>query len=267
MEYNRQQFENQKQFFEFLSDNKKDLMAQKRMQIKHSDGLNIGLMPNITQKSAISNKNGEAVSVIAIINTTNYLDSCDDVHIDGLWNKSINENKGKILHLQEHESKFDKIIASGEDLDVFTQLYKWFDLGYNFIGNTEALVFNSLVRKSRNGYMYNQYRNGYVTNHSVGMQYMKIALGINDPEQKEEFEIFQKYLDKIVNKNIALARGFFWAVTEARVFEGSAVPQGANDLTPTLSVKPVQATQKYEPSIDTQKNKIELIKNFKFFKN
>lgn len=40
-----------------------------------------------------------------------------------------------------------------------------------------------------------------------------------------------------VNPEVAEEKGYFWAVTEAKVIEGSAVPIGSNWITPTLSVE------------------------------
>jgi hypothetical protein len=46
--------------------------------------------------------------------------------------------------------------------------HKWKDLGFDFEGNTEALVFNVEIDKDRNDFMFNQYAKGYVKEHSVG---------------------------------------------------------------------------------------------------
>ena len=189
----------------------------------------------------------EVIKVLAVINTTNYLDSHDDVHINGIWTKTIKENK-RVLHLQEHKNEFDKIIASHSDLKVKTEIMKWSELGYNYKGETEALISDSNVKKARNSFMFEQYKNGWIDNHSVGMQYVKIALAVNDPEMKEEFETWQKYIEVIANKEVAEKQGYFFAVTEAKLIEGSAVLRGSNDITPTLSVEEIKS----EPSIATQ---------------
>jgi hypothetical protein len=85
--------------------------------------------------------------------------------------------------------------------------------------------------------MAEQYRKGFVKNHSVGMRYMKLSLCINDENSGSEFDAWNKYRPEIVNGNLADEKGYFFAVTEAQVIEGSAVPKGSNFVTPTLSVE------------------------------
>ena len=174
------------------------------------------------------------------------MDSHKDVHLPNIWKKSLKENK-RIMHLQEHQSSsFDKIISSGDDLKAYTKTMSWKALGFNVDGNTQALVFDSTVKADRNKYMFNQYKEGYVDNHSVGMRYVKIAMAINSDEYPEEKAVWDKYYSEIVNNKEADDTGYFWAVTEAKVIEGSAVPMGSNPITPTLSTKT-------EPSDDTHK--------------
>jgi hypothetical protein len=125
----------------------------------------------------------------------------------------------------------------------------WRELGFDYEGKTEALVFDSEVEKARNKFMFEQYARGYVKNHSVGMRYVNLFMCINSDEKYyiEEKENWDKYVGEVVNLSEAEETGYFWAVTEAKLVEGSAVPLGSNYATPTQSVK-------FEPSVDTQKN-------------
>lgn len=267
------EFETKKELFDFLVKNEKTLIAQKRAVIKQADSLCIE--PSLVFKKLYqTNKElGEDIpdilpdklTVKAIINTTNILDSHLDVHLPGIWNKSLQENKF-ILHLQEHECEFEKIISDGKDLNAYVMTFNWTELGINYSGTTEALVFESTINKDRNEYMLDQYRRGYVKNHSVGMRYIKIIMCINSEEYGAQYEAWQKYYPEIVNKDKADEFGYFWAVKEAQVIEGSAVPIGSNWATPTLSVKePVNSAQKdKEPLFDAQKAN-ELLYNFKIF--
>ena len=97
--------------------------------------------------------------------------------------------------------------------------------------------------------MFEQYANGWVKNHSVGMQYVKIGLAVNDPECVAEFDLWNKYYTTIANKEYADECGYFWVVKEAKLIEGSAVPIGSNWATPTLQ----NNMKSFEPSDDTQK--------------
>ena len=68
------------------------------------------------------------------------------------------------------------------------------------------------------------------------MRYVKIAMAIDSKERywADEKETYDKYYDLIVNNDDV--DGFFWAVTEAKVIEGSAVLRGSNVVTPTISI-------------------------------
>lgn len=228
----------------FLVQNKEDHISQKKAKTKEADGvlyykLNDTIIDTVSKAdiSQIDLTNTNALNVKAIINTTNIMDTHDDVHIPGIWTKSIQEAKN-ILHLQEHDNSFRSIIASGQDLNVYAKYYDWRDLGYDYDGQTQALEFDSNVKKSRNEFMFNQYANNYVTNHSVGMQYVKIFLAVDDPDFPNEHEVWNRYIDMIVNKELPIEKGYFYAVTEAKIIEGSAVPIGSNHVTPTRSVTP-----------------------------
>ena len=135
------------------------------------------------------------------------------------------------------------------------------ELGFELDGTTQALVFNAKVKKERNAYMFDQYKNGYVNEHSVGMQYVKLSLAINSEskDDAEEKALWDEYSTVVANKEV-LEDGYFWVVKEAKVIEGSAVPMGSNSFTPTIS-EPLKDTPKSEPSNDTQKQ-IEIIKEF-----
>jgi len=243
-----------KELYAFLVANKEILISQKKSILKFADSIGYASLDRYKGIQAInkgesSQENKDEIKVKAVINTTNFLDSHGDVHIPGLWNKSLKENN-RIMHIQEHQSNsFDKIIASGDDLKATAETISWKELGLNAIGNTQALVFESNVKKSRNPYMFEQYKQGFVTNHSVGMRYVKMELAINDEEYEKEKDFYDKYISQVINKEDAENLGYFWVVTEAKVIEGSAVPMGSNPITPTIN-------SKSEPSV------LDLIKNF-----
>lgn len=236
-------FDTKKELFNFLVKNKDRLIAQKKAVMKHADCFSCNIpFELITNKTISTDK--KDIQVKAVINTTNLMDSHYDVHLPGLWTKSLQENK-MIMHLQEHEMSFDKIIADSDELKAYTKSYIWKELGYNFSGKTEALIFDSNIKKDRNSFMFDQYLKGYVKNHSVGMYYVKIVMAIDDDEYEAEYEAWEKYYPEIANKERADEVGFFWAVKEAKVIEGSAVPIGSNWATPTLDIKS-------QPSVDTE---------------
>lgn len=223
----------------FYVENQKTLIAQKKSAVKFGDGI----VTSMPKASIVKNlEDTGKLQVKSIINTTNWFDSHEDVHIRGLWNRSLKNSKW-LMHVQEHQStKFDKIIADGEDLKAMVEDYTWQELGYDAKGITQALAFDSLVKKERNEYMYGQYLKGYVQNHSVGMMYVSLKLAVNDPQYKEEFAVYETYYEDIANKQDVDESGIFYAVLEAKIIEGSAVPRGSNSMTPTQSIESVKNT-------------------------
>lgn len=267
--YGQKEFATKKEMFDFLIENKDLLIAQKKSALKTVD-CGIVIEPIIVREKGSANKaEGEnmpdekftELKAVVIINTTNLMDSHCDVHLPGLWNKSLKENK-MIMHLQEHEREFEKVISDGKELKAYTKTYTWAELGYNYAGTTEALVFESTVLKKRNEFMFNQYLNGWVKNHSVGMYYVRMDMAINDKDYPNEYAAWEKYYPMIANKEKADEKGYFWFVLEAKCMEGSAVVLGSNFATPTISTETKESpekstTQSIEPPVEgTQKELI-----------
>lgn len=242
-------FDTKEELFDFIKkspDNIKKLEKDKQATIKLADAVLFSPTPEqitkaggvkeagLVDKAETTLTEGQ-IMVRAIINTTNVLDSHDDVHIPGLWKKSLSENK-YILHLQEHERRHDKVIS--DNLKAYTKNVSWASLGYSFEGNTQALVFDSIVTQERNPFMYDQYSKGYIKQHSVGMRYRKMyfCVNIGDEWATNYKDNWDKYIDQVVNRKQAEEEGYFWAVTEAEVIEGSSVVFGSNSFTPTVSV-------------------------------
>ncbi len=244
------QFATKEELLDFLKKNKKLILSEKMAKIKHADAYSYtGIKDYQTIYNGHEDVNKEfgiiakaesgasetKLIVRSVINTTGILDSHGDVHIPGLWKKSLSESK-ILYHLQEHQMKFDKVIS--DEVKASAKSIAWKTLGYDFEGNTQALVFDSVVDNERNEYMYNQYLKGYVKNHSVGMRYVKALFCVNSEEKywAEEKANWDKYIDQVANRQDAEAQFYFTAVLEAKVVEGSAVLVGSNQATPTISV-------------------------------
>ena len=254
-EFPNREFANKQELFKALKENKTNLISLKKSCEKRADAF-FGFYNDESAKNNLVNKDSNdesddpnTLTVKIVINTTNFLDSHGDVHIDGIWNKSLKDNNSK-LHLQEHQRDFDKVISDNAIASVKTM--SWDKLGISYEGKTQALIFDSVIDKKRNEFMLNQYKNGWVKNHSVGMRYVQLYLCLNSEAEwdKEEKENWDKYYPVIANKDLADDRGYFWAVPEAKIIEGSAVVMGSNSATPTLEVKT-------EPFINTPSNKEE----------
>jgi len=248
-------YENKADLFKWLKENKTFLLQAKKAQIKEADA--VLFAQGASTPEAVNKAETQAqpdptkLQVKAVINTTNLMDSHDDVHIKGIWNKSLNERKSYYL-LQEHQMKFDKVIS--DEVKASAVEISWAELGQSYEGKTQALVFDATLEQKVNPFMFEQYQNGRVKNHSVGMQYVKIQLAVNSEDKyfKDEKETWDKYVGEIVNRELAEDKGYFWAVTEAKIIEGSAVLVGSNRVTPTLNTsEPSKSLTTQEPSEDT----------------
>jgi hypothetical protein len=268
-EFPDREFETQQDLFKALKENKKQLISLKKSIEKRADAISYtsnNVVSTEVEKSEDNNvQEPNKIQVKVVINTTNFIDSHNDLHVNGIWNKSVSDNANKgFLHLQEHDRDFDKVIS--DNAKGYIESITWKSLGFSYNGKTEALIFDSTIEKERNEFMFKQYSKGWVKNHSVGMRYVKIDLAINSESEydKEEKEIWDKYYSVVANKEVADERGFFWVVSEAKIIEGSAVVMGSNSATPTISVEnkteaDTITSEKQEPSNDTQKQN-ELLK-------
>lgn len=275
--------------FEEVFKNKDLIITQKKNAIKHCDIVFSTVDFTDTKKEATNkeevateNSDPSVLRAKLVINTTNVIDSHLDCHIPNLWAKSLQETK--ILYLlQEHEFEFEKIIADSvkDELKAYTENIAWNKLGYGFEGKTQALIFDTQIKKEVNPFMFDLYKKGRVYNHSVGMRYVKLYLcaNRNEAEYAAEKENWDKYYLMVVNKEEADKRGYFWAVTEAKIVEGSAVIKGSNEHTPVMEIEMEKNTNEavdndtskseIEPSNDTQKDGSNSTEenNFKFNPN
>jgi hypothetical protein len=251
--------------FDYLRANKKKILAEKCLKpIKHDSNYGVhkvAVSKAHAQKAiaplpVVEIEDGE-IQVSIIGNTFNYCDSQMDVLFAGCATKTIKENgvKGKdlIYHLKDHDTCTDDRI--GYLQDIYEKDFALTDLGLNMVGNTTCLVFDSLVKEALADKLYVQYVDKKVKQHSIGLQYVKIFMCINDPNDSEHFTNWNKYFQFVINKEAITSVGYFWAVTEIKLYEVSAVLWGSNEITPTLEetqkeIEPTIVTQKEEPIIE-----------------
>jgi len=256
-------FASEDEKFKWLHDNQAILKAERKSEPKKADGFGFVSFAIDERgeklKSEEISQDVNVLNVRCVINTTGLFDSHKDLHVPGIWKKSLSESK--LLYLcQEHDLSFKGIVS--DEVKAFTKKYSWKELGFDFEGDTEALVFDSVVYKERNEFMFNQYKNGYVRNHSVRMQYIKeyFCMNSNETSHTQYKENWDKYIPLCANKEAAELYGWMYAVTEAKIIEGSAVVNGSNFVTPTLEViennkQAEKSLDHKEPSTDTQTRK------------
>ncbi len=251
-------FEDREEMLFELSKNVSSIIDTKKSVIKESDSYGVSVkvegatkdvlnaLKEITIKSYgqtekaidyMKEENLPNLIVTVVSSTTNFFDSHRDVHLDNSFNKTVADNKNGFDHLQEHKNGFANVISENAKTKIVKTTFK--DLGFDLEGKTQALTHVSIIDPIRNLFMYNQYANGWVKNHSVGMGYRGEIYYCANTEveyMKEYKDNWDKYYSVIANKEDVDEIGYFWAVTQIKVYEFSAVPKGSNIITPTLSV-------------------------------
>jgi len=261
-------FASKEDMFKALVENKSAIVALKKAAVKFSDGFSFGYVESTEKEEVVKanmpvlNPDLSEVKVKVVMNTIGLLDSHGDVHVKDIWKRTLSHSNKK-LHLQEHKRSFEAVISN--DAEAYVKTVSWKSLGAEYEGSTQALIFESVVKASRNPIMFEQYKNGWVNNHSVGMQYVDLHMCINSEERwAEDYKKnWDKYIDFVANKEDAEATGYFWAVTEAKLVEGSAVLFGSNYVTPTLDNNmknaPDAPSEDNDPLQGTQEEQKEII--------
>lgn len=255
-------FATKQEMFKALADNSKEIIGLKKAAIQKSadkgqlSNFNLFKITDET-KSLLGLKENH---IYPVINTTKYLDSHGDVHMDGIWSKSIQEQKGQIYYVADHELKTTSVIAFPADVNAFVKEVPWSFVGKGFEGNTQALIYEIPKEAIKLQAAKDIIEQKQPVQNSVRMQYVKIRLAM-DSTEKEHAEFknnFDGYVDVIANKEQAKEQGYFWIVDEAKISkEGSMVLFGSNDATPIQYTEAGSSTSdKQEPSDDTQNEKV-----------
>lgn len=269
------EYSTKEEMFKELIDNKSKIISLKTSTIKNSEGVHLKTIENgevlreiqangrDEQSKADADSNGfDAGFIYPVINTTNIMDSHKDVHFDGIWDKSVVEQQGKIFYAINHELKIGSIIAYPEDVEAFTKIMTFKELGYDVEGSTQALIYkikkevlttyaNEDARKTIEAKLPAQ--------NSVRMQYVKMELGVNseNPDYKGEKAFYDKHIKSISNRDEVAIDGYFFGVAEAKIYkEGSLVLFGSNSVTPVLHAKePEKSTlEKTDTELEAEKS-------------
>lgn len=242
------EFKDSKEALKYIKANKSLVISAKKADVKMKKNL-LGFWND--KSNAVKDVIPKDTDYIyPVISTTNYMDSHLDVHFKGSMTKTAKEQSGKVYYLADHNLKVDSVIAFPEDVEVQLLSLPWNELGRNYNGNTEALVYKIHKDSIQHEKFLKFMNEGRKLQNSIRMQYVKLGIGVNDPNDKEGFAYWKKNISKIANREVAEEWGFFFGVEELKlVMEGSAVLFGSNDATPVKEA--VRDTS--EPSIDTRK--------------
>lgn len=272
------EFKNKAELFAHLKANKKSLLAQKCSTPIKTEVFDYGCLGLKAKDISIIGKsvtksvtkaedlNPNEIQVDAIANMAGWADSYMDVLIPDSWDETIKEkgasNKQLIYHLKNHNYSTDAII--GGDVKMRSE---WLDLSIFNIDSDlkqgQALIGNSIVKLTYDKKCYHLYTDDEVKQHSIGLRYIRLYLCVDsaDDDYVVEKENWDKYYKYVINKDKVNDKGYFWAVTEIKLLEYSAVLFGANELTTVQStskngvVDDASKTIK-EPSVDTPKSNV-----------
>jgi len=171
-----------------------------------------------------------------VINSANYLDSHEDVHLDGNWNKTVKEKQGKIYFVWHHDfTKADNILAFPEDVEMFTDKIAWSYLGLPYDGDTYCLIYKILKTRIQNPKVADWLNEARKLQMSPRMRYTEILFCVNsdNPDYAKQKKNFDDIFPLIVNKSDFIDEiDYFYGIKQAEnVYESSALPFGSNSAT------------------------------------
>lgn len=267
-------YSTKEELFKDLRENAEDIMSLKKAQIQKS--CEKGL--SVTCKSLDLLKFTDQLKGIKIddnyyyiaVNTTRILDSHDDLHIDGIWNKSIKEQQYKNYLIADHDLELSKVIVKKEYVEMFVAKIPFALLGKDYEGETQALIYKVPKDKIINQVAKEWLESGDDIEASVRMQYVSLffALDSLNPEDAAAKKNYDDYIDTIANKGDFEYIPYFFGIKEAKnVKESSLVVFGSNSITGVITdnkqAEKSLEENKEEPTIEVtqveKKNKITFI--------
>lgn len=248
-------FDTKEQLAKELVKYKDDIISLKKAQIYKSceKGLAVNAKPIDSLKLNTQTK-GIAIDTdyyYIAVNTTRVLDSHEDLHLNGIWNKTVKEQQGKVYLVADHELELDKTIARKENVEIFVAEIPFALLNKPYEGNTEALIYKVRKDKVINKTAKEWLDSGDSIEASVRMQYVDIDFAI-DSDDKDDVKYkdnYDKYIKEVANINdFENEIIYFWIIKQARnVYESSLVLFGSNATTGLIT-----EGSKIQPSIDTE---------------
>lgn len=251
-------FSSKNEMFQALKENKEQILTFKKAQIYKSYKKGAAVKISLSQTETKGVDGLEDGFIYPVISNTYFMDHHKDVHITNSMNRTVKQQQGKIHYVVNHQLEIGKIISYPKDVEMLLKDVKWKDLGADYEGSTQALMFKTNVFDYSNEDASKAIKTKQKVQGSIKMQYLDMDMAINsdDPDFKEEKIQFDKHIDKIVNRKAVEEDGYFYPVYELKIVdEGSMVVLGSNEITeiqyPSGSSK--QDTHKGSSKEDTQK--------------
>lgn len=247
MKYCRQlnkSFSSTEDLFKGLRENASLILDQKKAQIQKSceKGASVTCKPIDTLKLASTVKALEVDKdyYYIAVNTTKILDSHGDVHVDGIWNKTVKDQQGKNYLVADHKLEMDKVIAKKEHIEMFVAEIPFSMVGKSYEGNTQALIYKVRKDKIQNATGKEWLESGDAIEASVRMQYVTVDMALNSTDKADVMykKVYDDYVGQIANKADFEEIPYFFVIREAKnIKESSLVVFGSNDSTGVLQDK------------------------------
>ncbi len=227
-------FASKQEMFSALKENKEQILTFKKAQVYKSYEKGGAIKISISKTTTKGVDGLEDGFVYPVISNTYFMDYHKDVHITNSMNRTVKQQQGNIHYVINHQLEIGKIIAYPRDVEMLLKDVKWKDLGADFSGETQALMFKTNVFDYSNKDASNAINLKQPVQGSIRMQYLDMTLAVDsdDDNFKEEKLEYDKHIDKIVNSDVAKEDGYFFPVYELKIVdEGSMVVKGSNEIT------------------------------------
>lgn len=249
-----QAFKDPKERLSFLKENKAEILAEKKSIIKTVGSICFYEDKEVSKYQIKSlNKAEDNTLLLDVVgNSVGFFDSHLDVSMKGSFNRTVKGGAKNAPFLKDHNHSTDGIIGLNKGVRVEEVLIS--RLGYEASGKTECFIMSVEPKKVYDEKAFEMYKDGQIQQHSIGLQYVKLALAMNDPDFKEEYAEWEKSIDTVINRDIVEEYGFFYPVYEQKVIELSAVLFASNKYTPILGTSKSTLSQD-DPLLSTQRQK------------
>ena len=253
----KKEFSNKEDLFKELKENIDTVIDFKKSTIQKScdKGVSIVCSNNKAIKSLEVDK---AIAIdetfyYIVVNATNVLDSHLDLHINGLWNKSIQEQQGRNYLTTDHIMEIGHIAVKKYYVEMLLATVSFASLGFPYPGSTQVLIYKVPKDKVINDDAKKWLESGDPIEASVRMQYVTIefAMDSNNPEDATEKKRYDDYIGRIANKEDFEYIPYFFIIKEAKnIRESSLVVDGSNRVTGNIFRKKSSVTDENEFKVD-----------------
>lgn len=260
-------FSTKEDFFKELRENREIIIEAKKSIIQKSCDKGI----SVSCKSLDLLKFTDQLKGIKIddnfyyiaVNSTKILDSHEDLHVDGIWKKSIKDQQGKNYLVLDHDLSIKSVVVRKEHIEMFTAKIPFSLIGKPYDGDTEVLIYKVAKDRIKDETVKEWLDSGDSIEASVRMRYVTVLLAMdsNAPEDETEKKNYDQYFPMIANKEDFEYIYAFYVIKEAQnVKESSFVVFGSNSSTGQITnnkqAEKSLEDNKEEPTIVTQKEEV-----------